>query len=203
MLAALTGMGIGWARGGRLGALGGVSFRNPWLLGAAIALALVARLFPLPPGAARLLATSASLAALVALWQNRHHPFGLLVCSGLALNSLVIVLNGGRMPVSAFALLGAAHGPDPAPPPDLSPARVPGARYVLGGPTTRLPLLGDVLPIGLGRVTMVVSPGDLLMGLGLGGFVQRQMREPDRAAARGPFRRPRRGLLLPPRDSSA
>src|SRR5207302_10524997 len=43
VLAALTGMGIGWARGGRLGALGGVSFRNPWLLGAAIALALVAR----------------------------------------------------------------------------------------------------------------------------------------------------------------
>src|SRR2546430_11737070 len=44
-----------------------------------------------------------SLAALIALWQNRHHPFGLLVCSGLALNSLVILLNGGRMPVSASA----------------------------------------------------------------------------------------------------
>ena len=183
-------MGIGWARGGRLGALGSVSFRNSWLLGTAIGLALIARLVPVPPGAARLLATCASLTALVALWQNRHHPFGLLVCSGLALNSLVIILNGGRMPVSASALLGAAHGPDPAPPPDLSPAHFPGARYVVAGPETRLPLLGDVLPVGIGRVTMVVSPGDLLMGLGLGGFVQRQMREPERAAARGPWRRP-------------
>jgi hypothetical protein len=165
-----------------------VSFRNSWLLGTAIGLALIARLFPVPPGAARLLATCASLAALIAVWQNRHHPFGLLVCSGLALNSLVIILNGGRMPISAPALLGAAHGPYPAP--DLSPAHFPGARYVVAGPETRLPVLGDVLPVGIGRVTMVVSPGDLLMGLGLGGFVQRQMREPERAAARGPCRRP-------------
>jgi hypothetical protein len=189
VLAALTGMGIGWARGGRLGALGGVSLRNPWLLGAAIVLALIARLFPVPPAAARLLATCASLAALVALWQNRHHPFGLLVCSGLALNSLVILLNGGRMPVSASALLGAAHGPDPWPPHDLRPASFPGPRYVVAGPRTRLPALGDVLPVGIGGVTMVVSPGDLLMALGLGGFVQRQMRAPERAAKRSPVRR--------------
>src|SRR5437870_11325336 len=43
ILAALTGMGIGWARGGRLGALGSLSFRNSWLLGTAIGLALIAR----------------------------------------------------------------------------------------------------------------------------------------------------------------
>ena len=181
-------MAIGWARGGRLGALGAVSLRNPWLLGAAIALALIARLFPLPPVAARLLATCASLAALVALWQNRHHPFGLLVCSGLALNSLVILLNGGRMPVSASALLGAAYGPGSWPH-DLSPASFPGPRHVVAGPQTRLPALGDVLPVGIGGVTMVVSPGDLLMALGLGGFVQRQMRAPGRAAELSPFRR--------------
>src|SRR2546429_6000945 len=36
--------GIGWARGGRLGALGSVTFRNSWLLGTAIGLALIARL---------------------------------------------------------------------------------------------------------------------------------------------------------------
>src|SRR5712691_2405319 len=145
MLAALTGVGLGWARGGRLGALGTVSIVNLSVLGIAVVLVLAARFTPLPPDAARVLEMCGALAALIVLWQNRRHPWMLLVFFGLALNSLVMLLNGGRMPISGPALLRVAHG--------LSQAQIGGApRYTVVGPATRLPSLGDVLPLRVGSV---------------------------------------------------
>lgn len=163
MLAALTGVGIGWARGGRVGALGDVAFKNLSLLAMAVVPVLIARLVRLPPSIVRVLLAVGYMGALVVLWQNRRLPWVLVVFVGLALNSLVMLLNGGRMPVTAQVLGSVALGADDP-------------HYVLAAPATRLASLGDVLPVRVGGLGAVLSPGDLLIALGLAGFVQRQMR---------------------------
>ncbi|HYM90759.1 MAG TPA: DUF5317 domain-containing protein [bacterium] len=163
-------MVIGWARGGRTGALERTSLRALPLLGAAVLLVLLARLPVLAPDAARGVGAAAYLAALGFLWQNRAQPWMLVVFLGLALNSLAMFLNGGRMPVSGEALARAGHLGNPGGHGGL------GWRYVLAGPGTRMAPLGDTLPVRVGSAGVVVSPGDLLMALGIAGFVQGRMR---------------------------
>lgn len=166
----LAGVIMGWARGGRLEALGRASIRGAWLLGAAVAMTLLAVAVPMPQTAAHILQGSGSLLALAVLWHNRRHPWSLPILVGLGLNTAVIWLNAGRMPIAPDALARLS------PAPDLSgPGGSVDARHVIAGPGTRLPLLGDTLVLSAGRAGVVLSPGDLLMALGLGGFVQGQM----------------------------
>ena len=104
-----------------------------------------------------------SLAVLVAwtAWHRDELPGIWLVTAGIAMNLLVVVLNGGRMPVDP-ALAG--HGPA-----QLSRAGF-WASYVLRGPDTRLGWLGDWIliprPAGL-LFPQVYSPGDLVAAAGL------------------------------------
>jgi len=122
---------------------------------------VLARLPLLGPDAGRVLGAAGSLAALGFLWQNRAEPWLLVALVGLALNSLVMSLNGWRMPVSGEALPGVHGGP--------------GWRHVLAGPGTRMAPLGDTLTLRIGGAGVVASPGDLLMALGIAGFVQGRM----------------------------
>ncbi len=168
---------MGWVRGGRLDALGHASLRGMSLLGIAVAMILLARMPPTPAVAARVLQGAGYLAALAVLWQNRAHPWMLPILVGLGLNSLVIALNGGRMPISQDALMRVTHAIDPqAAAASLDP------RHVTIDPGTHLAMLGDVVPLGVGALGTVLSLGDLLMALGLAGFVQAEMR----AARAGP-----------------
>ena len=106
---------------------------------------------------------------MVVLWQNRHHPWIPVVLAGLALNSLVMLLNGGRMPLSAAALAAAAQGIG-------APAwAFADPRYMVVSRGAPLAALGDAVPIRVAGYAAVVSAGDLLMSLGLAGFVQRHM----------------------------
>jgi uncharacterized protein DUF5317 len=116
---------------------------------------------------------------MVVLWQNRRHPWIPVVLAGLALNSLVMWLNGGRMPLSGAALAAAVQGIG-APTWAFSDPR-----HVVASPGTPLAALGDAFPIRVAGYGAVVSPGDLLMSLGLAGFVQRHMAE--RPAPELPF----------------
>ncbi|HKV44695.1 MAG TPA: DUF5317 family protein [bacterium] len=163
MLAALTGVGIGWARGGCIRALGSVPLKNLPFLGIAVVLVLVARAARVPLPGARALLAAGDLGALVVLWRNRRLPWMSVLFIGLALNTLVMLANGGRMPVTAKVLgLVALGSGDPW--------------YTVAGPDTRWALLGDVLPVRIGGLGAVLSVGDLLMAIGLAGFVARQMR---------------------------
>jgi len=110
------------------------------------------------------------LAALAALWINRSIPWCVAVLAGAALNSAAILANGGRMPVAPSAL-GSAGAP-------LAHAVVAGGdpRHVLARPGAPLALLGDTLALGIGGVGLVVSPGDLVMAIGLAALVQAAMR---------------------------
>ncbi len=170
-------MVIGWARGGRVEALGQASLRGVPVLGAALVLVVLPRVVPVPPIGDRVMQAGGYLAALVVLWQNRAYAWTVLIFAGLGLNSLVIVLNGGRMPITEAALLQVARVADL----EIAVASLD-PRHVVVGPGTRLVGLGDIVPLRLNDFGMVLSPGDVLMAVGLAGFVQGQMR----AARAGP-----------------
>ena len=96
---------------------------------------------------------------------------------GLALNLLVVLANGG-MPVLVT---------DPI---ALSKAGAPIARsmgfYQLAGPGTALAPLGDVVPLGLGAYRVLLSPGDVLLVVGVATLIVGSMSaHVGRAAAAG------------------
>ena len=146
-------------------------------MGIAVLLMIIARLAWIPQAPSRALVVAGYLAAMIVLWQNRDHPWLLLVLFGLALNTLTMLANGGRMPLATGAL---AQAGGMARPIGLLDAD---ARYVVGGAGTRLAALGDSLPIRVGGFGAVLSPGDLLIAVGLSGFVQAQMRPGARASS--------------------
>ncbi len=89
----------------------------------------------------------------VANWKIKGFP---VVSVGEALNSLVVILNGGKMPVSKSTLALAG----------LSPNMID-AKHVFMNSTTRLPFLGDVIPINFLGLHYACSVGDLFVYTGL------------------------------------
>ena len=138
---------IGWTRRGRVRALADSSCRALPLLCAAALVVLLARAPLAPRSAAPVMVGAGYLAALLALWLNRNHPWIPVVLLGAALNAVAILANGGRMP-----------GPEGALPP--------------------LSYVGDILRVDVGGRGAIVSPGDVLMAVGVAGFVQAVMRRP-------------------------
>ncbi len=102
---------------------------------------------------------------LFTLWHNRTYPGLALAFVGIASNTLVIVANGGRMPVwqPAFDASGLA-----GPLNSVLHVMVDGT-----GPDflLRLGPLGDVIPIPIWPVQNVASLGDLFLTAGLGFFL--------------------------------
>jgi hypothetical protein len=90
------------------------------------------------------------LVSLVAL-ANRALPGSILVAVGAFMNAGVIAINGG-MPIDPGAL-AASGKPSPA-----------GGLYVISGPDTRLPFLGDVLLVPV--VNNIYSVGDVVLAIG-------------------------------------
>lgn len=95
---------IGWARRGRVGALADSSCRALPLLCAGALLVLLTRAPLTPASAAPVIVGAGYLAALLALWLNRDHPWIPAVFLGAALNAAAILANGGRMPVPGTVL---------------------------------------------------------------------------------------------------
>jgi len=171
-LAALAGALMGWGRGGGLGAIGRYPLTGTPFLTAALLLVVLARIPGVPPDAARVLQGLGYAVALAVLWRNRARPWTVPILAGLGLNAVVIALNGGHMPISPAALAAAEPALDRAAPSVLDP------RHAFAGPGTRLGPFGDVVPLGVGQMGMVLSPGDILMVIGVAGFVQAQMMAP-------------------------
>lgn len=170
MLAALAGIAIGRLRGGRLANLAHVAPRWLPLLVLAVAAVMAARIAGVPVGAARVLVVGGYILALAGLAANLRLPWLWLALAGAALNTAVIAANGGRMPVSpqviravaARLVLGGPTGPF----------------YVLAGPQTVLAPLGDTLPLVVGGVGVILSPGDALLALGIAATVHAAMLRP-------------------------
>ena len=104
---------------------------------------------------------------LVALWANRGYPGMILVFIGILSNAVVIVVNGGYMPIWEPALTAAG----------LTPADVTTAlHYILPPPLDANFLLhlgpfADVIPIPVPIIQNVASIGDVFLMLGLAFFL--------------------------------
>jgi hypothetical protein len=130
---------------------------RPWLLAGGVVLQLGATVVD---DDLRGLALALSLATLVAFAGVNRHLTGVAVMGvGLLLNLTVVVLNEG-MPVRGEALVRAGIAERD----ELADVSLAGARH-LETARTRLPILGDVVPLPL--TGHVVSFGDLILLAGL------------------------------------
>ncbi|KIY20590.1 MULTISPECIES: DUF5317 domain-containing protein [Mesobacillus] len=104
---------------------------------------------------------------LIFLFINRQHQGFIIIFFGVFLNFLVMILNGGRMPVSAEA----AAILDPS----FIQALENGlyAKHVLLDQSTKLGMLGDIIPLTAPYPrSQVISIGDVVMNIGIFLFIQ-------------------------------
>ncbi|MDR7434373.1 MAG: DUF5317 domain-containing protein [Armatimonadota bacterium] len=165
---------LGFLRGGRIEALGEYRWRSALLPILALSLQIVAFLpdenaSPLARAFTATLHVLSYFFLLAFVWMNRTTPWLWLVGLGLASNAVVILLNGGFMPVpggpEGFYL--------------NNTVRVNGQ--------ARLLFLGDILHLpAWWPLARAFSVGDLLIALGIFALVQRLMAAPSVPKEKGP-----------------
>ncbi len=152
----LAGLLIGVATGGSLANLAHMRFRWPWLVLAVLVIREAVLLTPLNRVEGVQYLYLAALAALI-VWTALHvkRVLGVWVVTvGAALNLIVILANGARMPVApglAGVLVQRGHL----------------GQYVLMGSDTNLNWLADWIGFPW-PVRGAYSPGDLLVAVGIG-----------------------------------
>jgi len=159
----VIGVAAGLATGGKLGNLSLLRFRWPYFVLLVLVVKEVVLLTPLNRIDGMQFVYAASLAALVGwtIWNVDLLPGVWLVSVGSALNLLVVLVNGGRMPVSLELAARGTH---------LLVDRGFIGQYVLMGPHTNIRWLADWLafPGPLGTVLPeAYSPGDFVSALGI------------------------------------
>jgi hypothetical protein len=155
--------------GRSLAPLARLRFRRVWLVWLSLSVQLVITVVPAFPQAwgepLHLLTFAASGAFIVS---NRHIRGIIPIAIGASLNLLVIALNGGTMPASAWAWrtagFGAANG---------------GFENSAVNHSARLPWLGDVFAIPAGwPLSNVFSIGDVVIVVSVGYLAHRACRLP-------------------------
>lgn len=169
-------LAISMLRGGRLVNLGDIELRAWGLLVVAFALQAGTRFLPAEPwsettGLVMILGSFVLLMILVIL--NRTSPGMWLAGLGVLMNFTVIALNGG-MPVLAGAAEVASGFTVTQP--DLAGTY----KHVLLEEGSRLTFLADVIPLRLIGIGEVISLGDIFLALGLGVFLEHELRRPRR-----------------------
>ena len=166
LVAIVAGLVVGLVTGGSIANLARLKFRWPWLLVAAVVLRYALIISPLNrvEGAQYVYVVSLGLIVLWTVWHLRLLPGVWLVTAGGLLNLVVVVANGGRMPV------------DPTLAGTILVQRGHLGQYTLMGPDTYLSLLGDW--ISLRPLPEAYSPGDLLISLGIAAVILISLRRP-------------------------
>ncbi len=149
-------------RGGKLSNLPDIYARAWWVAMVGFGLQIVANAASDSRWAISLLLVS-YLLLLVMVWMNRSEAGMWIAGIGLLMNFLVITLNNG-MPVSAEAITLAGGAQDV----------VFGAKHVQLDLSSRLPFLADVIPLP----GSVISLGDVFLAVGLGVFIEDQLKQP-------------------------
>jgi hypothetical protein len=172
LVALVVGLVAGVATGGKLGNLANVQIRWPWLVVAALAVREAAVLSPLRGVDGVQYVYVAALAALVAwtAWHAWRLNGAWIVAVGAAMNLLVVVVNGARMPV-AQVLAG----------PLLERGHI--GQYVVMGPGSNLGWLGDWIGVP-GPLGGAYSPGDAVIAIGIGAVVFLATRQRSAAASK-------------------
>jgi MFS family permease len=171
LIGVLVGLGAGFAAGGRFEALLNARLRYVALLLGALVLrygtqAAIAQGVGLADQLRLPLYGIAFGSLAVALWLNRDKPGLLAALAGVLANGVVIVVNGGWMPVFGPSLDAAGLGPG-----DLS-----AQFHVLLPGELGLPFLlhagpwADIIPFPVPYLNNVASIGDIFISAGLGWF---------------------------------
>jgi hypothetical protein len=168
-------------RGGRLTNLGDIELRSWWLLILGFVLQAATRFLPREVWAETagiLMVLGSFLILLILVVLNRESPGMWLAGVGVLMNFTVISLNGG-MPVLAEAAEVASGFTQSNP--DIAGS----FKHVVLGPTTILPALGDLIPLRLAGQGQVISLGDVFLAVGLGRFLEHELRKPRRYFKKG------------------
>lgn len=162
---------VGIVRGGRLQHLLDVETRAWWLLVFGFGLQVVASLLSAENSTLAvvlLMLSYVSILGMIAI--NRKAPGMWIAGIGILMNFTVIALNRG-MPVLPAAVEIAGGSAEP----------VLGGKHVLLDESTRLPFLGDLIPLP----GAVISMGDVFLAIGLGVFVEEMSRRRPRLFRHG------------------
>ncbi|HVR32395.1 MAG TPA: DUF5317 domain-containing protein [Acidimicrobiia bacterium] len=167
----IVAMSVAVLRRGRLTNLADIRLRMWWLLPLGFAMQGIAG--RIDPDIGFYLVLTSYLPLLVMMILNRDREGLWLAGVGVLMNFTVMALNGG-MPVLAGAVEVAsgyaASGPD------LTSA----AKHTDMDADTVLAFLGDVIPIRLANQGSVISIGDVFLAVGLGRFLEAELRRPVR-----------------------
>jgi hypothetical protein len=163
ILAIAVGLVVALASRGSLGNLAGLRFRWPWLLVVAVGVREVIVFSPLSKldGAQYAYVVSLGVIVLWTLWHFQRLPGVVLVSIGSLSNLLVVVANGGHMPVAAGIARTQLQG--------ILLVRGTIGQYTLMGPDTHLNQLGDW--ISLTPLPAGYSPGDILIAIGIAAVI--------------------------------
>jgi hypothetical protein len=174
-------LAIAILRGGRLANLGDIELTAWWLLFLALGLQLGTGYLPDDSGSewvgvGMVLFSFVLLMTLVAL--NRSKPGMWIAGLGVLMNFIVIAANGG-MPVLAGAAEVASGF-------TVSNLDLSGTfKHVPLDESSRLAFFADVIPLRFAGIGEVISLGDILLALGLGVFLEHELRRPRRYFKRG------------------
>jgi hypothetical protein len=166
---ALCSLLLAWARGASPMRLGAIRLR--WLPLPLLAYGIQVAIFQVGVGAAvpAVLWQAGTMGLLLLfLVANLRYRALVIVALGVTLNLLVMTLNEGYMPASPEDLRAAGM------PQVAARLETEGSFQKTGlrGEGTLLPLLGDVIRVPLPGPDRVVSPGDVLVALGIFLFLQ-------------------------------
>jgi hypothetical protein len=118
------------------------------------------------------------LPLLILVLVNRRREGMWLAGLGILMNFSVIALNGGMPVLEGAAVIAGSKA--------VGAATLPlDFKHVLLDASTRLPFLADVMPVRLFGIGQVISLGDVLLAVGLGRFLEDELRRPVRWFKRG------------------
>jgi hypothetical protein len=169
-------------RGGRLINLADIRLQHWWLLLLGFGIQAATALLPdkdwtRSAATAMILVSYLPLLTLVLI--NRHREGMWLAGLGVLMNFSVIALNGGMPVLGGAAAIAAGR--------DVTGSMVISldVKHVLLDASTRIPFLADVIPVRLFGIGQVISLGDVLLAVGLGRFLEDELRRPVRWFKRG------------------
>lgn len=169
-------LAIAVMRGGRLVNLGDIELKAWWLLFIALGLQIGTGFLPeanWAEGGGLTMVLISFILLMMLVVMNRSEPGMGIAGLGVLMNFVVIAANGG-MPVLAGAAEVASGFT--VSDPDLSGS----FKHVLLDETSHLAFFADVIPLRLVGIGEVISLGDILLALGLGVFLEHELRRPRR-----------------------
>jgi hypothetical protein len=174
-------LAIAILRGGRLVNLADIELKAWWLLFLALGLQLGTRFLPDSSwsewvGVTMVLISFALLMVMVLL--NRAKPGMWIAGLGVLMNFVVIAINGGMPVLPGAAEVASGFTVEN---PDFSGS----FKHIALDETSRLTFFADVIPLRLVGIGEVISLGDVFLALGLGVFLEYELRRPRRYFRKG------------------